>query len=136
MKSTLEDVEQTSFAKSSSAKKEKTTKHYVNNDLLRFELIKSKQHQTLTKFAVEMLLCMVDNIQSSFVYKNYADKEDCKSSAVEVILRNWDQYDATRHNPFAFFTRMIYNGLFAGWNHLNEKNKQTISISAIFKENI
>ena len=118
-------------------KKAKSTEnHYVNNDLLRLELIKSGKRNELTPFAVEMLLCMVDNIQSSFVYKYYQDKEDCKSSAVEVILRNWYQYDVTRHNAFAFFTRMIYNGIYAGWNHINKNDQQTISFSAIFKETI
>lgn len=113
-----------------------TKKHYVDNNLFRIELIKSNAQKKLTNPAIEMLMLMISNIQTPFHYQNNADKEDCRSSAIEVVLRNWESYDVTRQNAFAYFTRMIYNGLYAGWNYINEKNKKTISFSNIFQESI
>jgi hypothetical protein len=110
-------------------------KHYVDNDMLRLELIKSKANGQLTNNATNMLLTMIDKIQSTFLYTNKHDKEDCRSYAIEVLLKNWHKYDIVRQNAFAFFTRTIYNGLFAGWNTITDQ-KQTISISMIFKESI
>lgn len=111
------------------------SKDYVTNDSLRLELIKSHNEGKLTSSALEMLILMVDRIQRQFKYDDTQDKEDCRSSAIEVVLRNWQTCELTRPRPFAYFTRMIYNGLYAGWNTL-AKSRADFSISNIFNESI
>lgn len=108
-------------------------KNYVDKELLRLELIISNVKGELTPKALEMLLLMVTKIQSSFKYVDDQDREDCASNAIEVVLKNWSKYDPERFNAFAYFTRMIYNGLFAGWNELT-KHRAEHSISTIFTE--
>lgn len=116
--------------------KQKNDNHYVDNEMLRVEIIKSKTRRSLTPNATEMLILMVDHIQSSFTYRNQADKQDCRSSAIEVVLNNWSGCDVLKEKPFAWFTRMIYNGLYAGWNHIRAERKNTISLDAIFRESV
>lgn len=110
-------------------------KHYVDNTSLRLELIKCHNEDKLTDKALNMLILMVDKIQLSFKYDDPQDKEDCRSSAIEVILTKWKSCDLTQPRPFAYFTRMIYNGLYAGWNAL-AKHRADVSISNIFDESI
>lgn len=112
-----------------------SSKHYINSSSLRLELIASNVKNELTPKCLEMLLLMIDNIQSSYTYKDEADKDDCRSAAIEVILKKWKEYDVDKNNPFAFFTRMIYNGLFAGWNEIKGKGK-SISLESVFNESI
>lgn len=108
-------------------------KTYVDKDSLRLELIVSNNNGKLTPKAIEMFLLMIEKIQSSFKYVYEQDKEDCASAALEVILNKWQKYDCEKLNAFAYFTRMIYNGLFAGWNLL-AKHRTQFSTSAIFTE--
>lgn len=110
-------------------------KHYVDRDQLRLELIASNVKNQLTPKCIEMFELMVDNIQTKLPYIDPQDKEDCKYHAIEVILKNWKEYDVERPNPFAYFTRVIYNGLYAGWNEIKSKIK-THSYSRIFQESI
>ena len=108
-------------------------KPYVNPESFRLELIASNVRGELTTNCLNMLLLMVDRIQRSFTYVDPQDKEDCASEAITVVLMKWKKYDVTRQNPFAYFTRVIYNGLYAGWNKLN-KNRTPFSYSNIFTE--
>lgn len=107
--------------------------NYVDKDSFRLELISSNVNDELTPKAVDMFILMVDRIQSSFKYDDYQDKEDCRAAALEVCMKNWKKFDVSRPNPFAFFTRTIYNGLYAGWNEL-VKHRADHSYSEIFTE--
>ena len=108
-------------------------KNYVNNESLRLELILSHNRDELTSKCVDMFLLMIEKIQSSFKYVNYQDKEDCASHAMFVILDKWRQFNIDRQNAFAWFTRVIYNGIYAGWNELNKKRAE-FSLSNVFIE--
>lgn len=119
-----------------SASKTNKQNHYVDNDLLRTELVKSNILGRLTNLAFDMLMLMITEIHSSFSYVNAADKEDCQSNAIEIVLNNWHKYKIELENPFAYFTRVIYNAIYAGWNTIKQKSKQTISISHIFTDSI
>lgn len=110
-------------------------KHYVNNSSFRLEILKSIEDKKLTAQAIEMYTKIVENIQHPFKYKFDSDREDCRSTAVEVFLLNWHKYDIARSNTFAFFTRMAYNGIYAGWRELS-KNREEFSYSNIFQEKI
>lgn len=111
------------------------SKNYINKESFRLELISSNVNGELSPKCVEMLLLMIDRIQRSFKYINPQDKEDCRSAAIETVLKNWQKYDASRVNAFAYFTRMIYNGLYAGWNEITKKRVE-FSTSNIFTESI
>lgn len=110
-------------------------KHYVSNSSFRLEIIKSNEQNKLTTQAIEMYTKIVENIQHPFKYKQDSDREDCKSSAIEVFLLNWYKYDISKPNTFAFFTRMAYNGIYAGWRELS-KNREEFSYSNIFQEKV
>ena len=111
------------------------SKYYVNPQTFRLELISSNIDGKLTPKCLDMLLLMIDKIQGPYHYEMSQDREDCRSSAIETVLKNWKKYDIERPNPFAYFTRMIYNGLYAGWNELTRK-RADVSISAIFSESL
>ena len=110
-------------------------KHYVDKDSLRLEMIASNIDGKLTAKALAMLVLMVDRRQSSFKYVRIQDKEDCRSHAIEIVLKKWDRYDASRHNPFSYFTSVITNGLYAGWKEIN-KHREDFSTSNIFTESV
>lgn len=111
------------------------TKHYVNNSSFRLEIMKSLEQEKLTPMAIEMYTKIVENVQRPFKYKLDGDREDCKYTAIEVFLLNWHKYDISRPNTFAFFTRMAYNGIYAGWREL-AKNREEFSYSNVFQEKV
>jgi hypothetical protein len=115
------------------SKEKKQPKNYVVPELFRLELIASNVKGELTPKCIEMFQLMITKIQSSFFYVDPQDKEDCASEAMMVLLTKWKHYDCDRQNAFAFFTRTIYNGLFAGWNKLN-RSRTPYSYSNIFTE--
>jgi len=109
----------------------KNSSFYVDPDELRNEIILSKKKGELTPRALEMLILMSDEIAKNFTYKYQQDREDCVSSAIEDILRYWKGYDEEQSdNAFAYFTRMIWNGLKKGWNKLYKiKSINKVSLS-------
>lgn len=111
------------------------SKNYVNNTELLQEIIISKQNGELTDTAVNMLLLMVDRIQMKFSYEDHADKEDCRAAAIESFLCAWHKCDTTRSNPFSWFTQVIKNGMYAGWNEL-VKRRADFSTSNIFMDDV
>jgi hypothetical protein len=110
-------------------------KNYINKETLRLEVIKSLAEGKLTPKCVELFQLMIDKQQTSFKYVDYQDKEDTNSHAMEVVLKNWHKYDPTRFNAFSYYTSMIYNGLYAGWNELTKK-RADFSLSNIFTESV
>lgn len=109
--------------------------NYINKETLRLEIIKSLADEKLSLKAVEMFQLMIDKQQKSFSYIYPQDKEDTNSHAMEVVLKNWHKYNPTKFNAFAYYTRMIYNGLYAGWNELTKK-RADFSLSNIFTESV
>jgi len=94
-------------------------RYYVNPDDFRDEIIKSKEKDELTHKAVEMLMLMANEISRTFSYKDPMDKEDCIAFAIEDAVRYWRGYNPEISKyAFAYFTRMIFNGLQKGWKKL------------------
>lgn len=106
-------------------------KHYVNAVDFRNEIIKSKEEGKLTKTAVAMLMRMCEEIANTRRYKYEQDRQDCVAFAMEDVIRYWRGYDVSKSEyAFAYFTRMIMNGLKKGWNKLyNVKSINKISLS-------
>lgn len=109
--------------------------NYINNAELRTEILLCKDRGQLSDKGCLMLVLMIDNIQSKFKYDRLEDKEDVRSFAIEGILKKWHKYDSKHDNAFSFFTQMIKNDLYAGWNALAGK-RADVSISNIFIESV
>lgn len=103
--------------------------HYLTNAQLLAELRKCHEKEKLTDNAVSMFYMLIDRIQRRLYYKSEDVKEDCRAHAMMVIAENWQKCDITRHNPFAYFTRIVMNGLAYAWNK-NERRPIHISINA------
>lgn len=109
--------------------------NYINKETFRLEILSCLANEKLSTKAIEMFQLMIYRQQRSFKYIYEQDKDDVASNAMEVVLKNWHKYDVTRINAFAYFTRMIYNGMYAGWNELDRK-RADFSLSNIFSESV
>lgn len=109
----------------------KQNNNYVNPIDFRNEIIKSKELNVLTNTAVFMLMRMCEEIARTRSYKYEQDREDCVAFAMEDVIRYWRGYNADiSEYAFAYFTRMIYNGLQKGWKRLYPlKSINKISLS-------
>jgi DNA-directed RNA polymerase specialized sigma subunit len=117
-------------------KRNPNKKNYVDPDEFRDEIIKSKEKDKLTSRAVEMLVLMCNHVSRINSYKYPMDREDCIAFAIEDVLRYWRGYDPEKSTyAFAYFTRMIINGLQKGWKKLypiKSINKVSLSHENIF----
>ena len=117
-------------------RKNKNSKHYVNPTDFRNEMIKSKERGSLTKEAVTMVQRMADEIARTRSYKYEQDREDCVAFAIEDVCRYWRGYDVAKSEyAFAYFTRMVMNGLQKGWKKLypvKSINKVSLSHENIY----
>lgn len=107
--------------------------HYLTSEQIREELEVCHIKGQITNKMVQMFTLMVDKIQSSFTYVNDEDRKDVRSYAIEKILTKWKAADLQRPNLFSFFTEVIKNDLYQGWNNL-QKGSADFSYDAIFAE--
>jgi hypothetical protein len=112
-------------------KKSTNKKYYVDPEEFRTEILLSKEKNELTPAAIDMLYLMCHEISKTRSYKYPDDKEDCIAFAMEDILRYWRGYDYTvSPYAFAYFTRMVMNGLSKGWKQLHRiKTINKVSLS-------
>lgn len=103
-------------------------KHYLNNENLIKELKLSHEKGQMTNNLVKMFYELIERIQRKLYYIKENSQEDCKAHAMMVIVENWHKFDMSYPNPFAYFTRVVFNGLSQGWNR-NESNNGNIHIS-------
>lgn len=98
------------------------------------ELVKSHEQDMLTDKLVYIFFDMISRIQTQFTYDNADDKEDTKSKAILQVAEKWKTFDMTMGTSiFSWFTQVIKNGMYAGWNDINKK-KTDYSTSNIFDE--
>ncbi|MCK9575596.1 MAG: hypothetical protein WC979_01185 [Candidatus Pacearchaeota archaeon] len=116
-------------------RKKSNKKYYVDPEEFRNAIIESKSKGELTRDATDMLVLMCNEISRTNSYKYPMDKEDCVAFAIEDVLRYWKGYDPERSEyAFAYFTRMILNGLKKGWKKLHPI--KTINKVSLSHENI
>ena len=110
--------------------------YYVNPDEFRKEIIVSKEMDQLTPAAISMLVRMANEIARTYSYKYPMDREDCVAFAIEDTMRYWRGYNPEISKyAFAYFTRMIFNGLQKGWKKLypiRSINKVSLSHENIY----
>ena len=109
--------------------------HYLTSEEIRNELQICHLKGKITIKFIEMMTLMVDRIQRPFPYTCKEDKEDVRSHAIEKMLTKWKKCDVDRPNLFSFFTQVIKNDLYAGWNKIS-KGKADVSYDAIFETSV
>ena len=113
-------------------KKKRKNNYFVDPDELKREILKSKEQDELTPRALELLMLMTKKLtDSKFSYKYEMDKEDCIAFAHLDLINYWRGYDPEKsNNPFAYYTRMILNGLAKGFRKIHPQSiTKNISIS-------
>ena len=114
-----------------------TSRDYINNDMLVTEWKKSEELDRATDELSRMFQILAKKVSGSFIYDSNDDRYDCVQHAYVCLMSNWKKIDLERRtNAFSYFTQIALNGLRQGWNTLNGKKKQTISISRIFEEDV
>ena len=93
---------------------------YINSKKFSDELKKSFEQDRLTDKFVEMLLILVKKLSQHNKHLSTADVEDIQMCAIEVVLKNWKQFDFNKNdNVFAWFSSVVFNGLKAGYKQLH-----------------
>lgn len=108
-------------------------KNYVENSDLFREIMASKAQGQLTNSAVKMLELMAHRISRGGNWKSAELRRDCIAHAISVVAHKWQQYDPNEStNAFAYYTRMIINGLTEGLKENSHKIGTThISFDAL-----
>lgn len=116
-------------------KKKSKKNYYVTSEQIRTELQICHLKGRITPKMTSIFVLMIDNIQSQFTYVSDEDRKDVRSHAIEKILTKWKKCDINRDNLFSFFTQVIKNDLYAGWNKLT-KHRADFSYSTIFESDV
>lgn len=102
-------------------KKYNVNTHYVRNDDLRNELIKSKEQGELTETAVCMIMQIAEKLSLKLKYTDPQDREDCVAYAIMDCIKYWRGYDPNiTKNAFAYMTTICTNGFAKGWRALGK----------------
>ncbi|BBI90942.1 hypothetical protein [Tenacibaculum phage PTm5] len=84
---------------------------------------------------VDMFCLMIDKIQAPFKYPSDDVRMDIRSFAIEQLVKKWKSCDINRPNLFSFFTQVIKNDLYAGWNSY-KRGCADFSYSTIFTDDV
>jgi len=111
--------------------------NYLDNDDLVRELRNSRALGAPTAELANMFNLIASRVSRKFTYDNYMDREDCISTAVEIMLKKYDKFDfGLQTNAFSYYTQIALNGLYYGWNQIAKNRSCTYSIDRIFQEPI
>lgn len=95
----------------------KNNAYYLDPNEFAAEIIKCKLDNELSNRCVAMFQTLIMHIQRGWRYKDEDIQKDVAANAMLIVLCKWKQYNPmTSYNAFAFFTRVILNGLRQGWN--------------------
>lgn len=84
---------------------------YIKNKDLLNEIIISKNQDSLTGNAVNMIQQISSGISTKLSYKYEQDREDCIANGVFKAVSYWRNFDPQKsNNAFAYFTQVIKNG--------------------------
>ena len=87
-----------------------------------------------TEKMIEMWQLLIDRSSTRLRYKRADDRDDCKSQAMEDLLRYWRSFNPERGtNYFAWATSVCKNGFAKGWKSLGHREDEPtwISISVL-----
>jgi DNA-directed RNA polymerase specialized sigma subunit len=106
--------------------------YYLTNANLLAEIRKSQEQGAPTEGLAAMFKLLIDRVSLKLHYKDPLDRDDCKSAAMEDLLRGWHKFDESRGarpNPFAYYTAVVKNGMASGWNKMYPKSMKIVSLS-------
>jgi hypothetical protein len=108
-------------------------RYYVDPDKFRAEILISQRNNVLTADATQMLMLMVNRIQRPLPYISKDLRDDCNAHALMIVMHKWTKFNPlVSQNAFAYFSRIIFNGLTDGLNRYTKPNTTHISIDALF----
>jgi len=108
---------------------------YVNNQQflqLMKDYRKNKDKRTYEEIG-KIFLLISSNLLNKSCFINYTQdrKDEMTSDAVFFMCRYIDRYDLKKTNPFAYFTRVAYNGFIQNINDYNKRDSMFSSIEYI-----
>jgi len=100
-----------------------SSKHYVNNNELREEIIKCIENDKLSDKAVLMFQQIAERLSRKLKYTNPDDRDDCVGQAICDCISYWRNYNPEKSlNAFSYFTQICVNGFQKGWRKLGKLN--------------
>ena len=102
---------------------------YFDNKVAYYEIVVSKAQGSLSPKLLKMLCKIVKNVSKKFRYKDEEDRWDCEAYAIEVIIKNWREFDEDKYNNvLAYFTEIVKRGFVLQWKRLQKTRINTISL--------
>jgi len=102
---------------------------YFDNKVAYYEIVVSKAQGSLSPKLLKMLCKIVKNVSKKFRYKDEEDRWDCEAYAIEVIIKNWREFDEDKYNNvLAYFTEIVKRGFALQWKRLQKTRINTISL--------
>ena len=92
---------------------------YLKNKDFVIEIIKSKERGALTAKAGDMFILLGNKTIKKMRYYNPDDRDDCLQSGLEIMFKNWHNFDENKStNAFAYFTEIFKRGIAKGYREL------------------
>lgn len=109
----------------------KRQKAYLDDDELVYELILSKGKGTLTKKCERMLILIADNFSRKFRYYDEDTSKDCYQTGMEMLLKNWKNFNPKKYNKALPYLTEIYKRAAALGlkQYHNDKTRMNVSIN-------
>lgn len=110
------------------------TSYYVEERLLRAEMIVSMNQGRLTRKMIDYIVLIVKRIHLKFRYKDENHKYDCYSYAIENILTRWYNYDMDKYDAvLPYFSELAKRSFAFHWtNHIAKHSTNMISIEGTY----
>lgn len=86
-----------------------TKGHYITNDVLLPEVLHSKKLGRVTNELAKMFMLIAERYSHTAKFAKYSFREDMVSFALINLMANGLKFDASRTNPFAYYTTAIYH---------------------------
>lgn len=97
-------------------------KDYINNKEFTDEILKCKDLDELTPFAIDCFVKLANRAVDRLYFRDYRDREDCIQSALVDCVKYWRNFNAEKStNAFAYFTQMCKNGYAKEWKKIHRK---------------
>lgn len=96
------------------------------------EYQKSKSRVAYEKLG-EMFLLIAQNYLNNTNFINYTQdrKDDMVSEALVVMLKYIDDFDITRTNPFAYFTRITFHSFLQTIKRFKKRSEMFVPIDVV-----
>jgi hypothetical protein len=108
--------------------------NYVDPIMLYREMVISKNMGILTNRLAQAFILIAQRTHLKFRYKNEADKYDCYSNGILIMMQNWHHFDEERYdNVLAYMTELFKRAVAFEWTHNIQKKAEHISIEGTFE---